>query len=120
MAQKKYIQVAKLKKTIKKFFHKLVLNGQHLVNVIDFNAELQKVIDSTPTADAVEWNAVDEIGLPLVSDEYLVMIAGAVKPTVLFFDEEDGVFLEERIDLEDDVTYEVTHWAEMPGGPANV
>jgi hypothetical protein len=117
MAENKYIEVAKLKKSVKKFFKKLVANGQHLVDVIDFNAELQKVIDAAPSADAVEWNVVDEIGLPLVSDEYLVMIAGATKPTVLCFDEEDGVFFEERMD---DVTYKVTHWAEMPGGPANV
>jgi hypothetical protein len=113
--QKKYIEIAKLKKSIKTFFKKLVANGQYLVNVIDFNTELQKVIDAAPTADAVEWNAVDKIGLPLVSDEYLVVIAGAAKPTVLCFDEDDGVFFDESCD--EDVTYKVTHWAEMPGGP---
>lgn len=115
MAQRQYIEIAKLKKYIKTFFKKLVANGQHLVDVIDFNTELQKVIDAAPTAEAVEWNAVDESGLPLASDEYLVMITGAAKPTVLCFDEDDGVFFDEICD--EDVTYKVTHWAEMPEGP---
>ena len=45
------------------------------------------------------------------------MIAHAAKPTVLCFDAEDGVFFEERIDLEDDMIYKVTHWAELPEAP---
>ncbi len=112
-----YISREKLEKAIKKYFKSLVSKGKHVVDIYDLNAELHKIIDALPQETAIEWNSVEKVGLPLVSDEYLVMIAHADKPTVLCFDAEDGVFFEERIDLDEDVTYKVTHWAELPGGP---
>ena len=112
-----YISREKLEKACKAFFYKLIEQGKDFVEVTEFNAELHKIIDSVPSEAAIEWNSVEQVGLPLVSDEYLVMIGYADKPTVLCCDAEDGVFFEERIDLEGDVTYKVTHWAELPGAP---
>lgn len=112
-----YISIEKLEKACKAFFYKLIDNGKDLVEITEFNAELHKIIEELPKSCAIEWNSVEEDGLPLVSDEYLVMIAYTDKPTVLYFDAKDGVFFEERTDLDEDVIYKVTHWAELPGKP---
>lgn len=106
-----------LSKRIKDFLCGLIENGKDVVEITEFNAELHKIIERIPGEVAIEWNDVETVGLPLVSDEYIVQIAGAKKPTVLCYDAEDKVFFEERIDLEGDATYKVTHWAELPGGP---
>ena len=105
-----------LSRRIKDFLCDLIEKGKDVVEITEFNAELHKIIERIPGEVAIEWCDA-EWELPLVSDEYIVMIAGAEKPTVLCYDAEDKVFFEERIDLEEDVTYKVTHWAEMPGGP---
>lgn len=115
--EKKIIDSQKLDRAVKGFLCGLIDKGKDVVEITEFNAELHKIIRAVPAETAIEWNSVDKVGLPLVSDEYLVMIAYADKPTVLSFDAEDGVFFEERIDLEGDVTYKVTHWAEMPMPP---
>ena len=113
-----YISREKLEKACKTFFYKLIEQGKGFVDVNEFNAELHKIINALPQEAAIEW--IDaEWELPVVSDEYIVMIAGAKEATVLSYDAEDQVFFEERIDLDEDVTYKVTHWAEMPGGPAS-
>lgn len=115
--EKKFIDSDKLSRAVKNFLCELIEKGKDVVEITEFNAELHKIIKAVPAETAIEWNDVDKVGLPLVSDEYLVMIAYADEPTVLSFDAEDGVFFEERIDLEGDVTYKVTHWAEMPKSP---
>ena len=115
--EQKYIDGKKLSGVMKDYFKALISKGHSVADIHDLNADLHKMMDMLPGATAIEWNDVEKVGLPLVSDEYIVMICGAKEPTVLSYDAEDKVFFEERIDLEDDVTYKVTHWAEMPGGP---
>ena len=115
--EKKVIDSDKLSRAVKDFLCGLIDKGKDVVEITEFNAELHKIIEKVPAEAAIEWNDVEKVGLPLVSDEYIVMIAHAAKPTVLCFDAEDGIFFEERIDLEDDVIYKVTHWAELPEGP---
>ena len=115
--ENKIINAKKLSGTMKDYFKTLISKGRSVVDIHDVNADLNKMMDMLPGAVAIEWCDVDKVGLPLVSDEYLVMICGAKKPTVLCYDAEDKVFFEERIDLDEDVTYKVTHWAEMPMGP---
>lgn len=52
--------------------------------------------------------------LPEDDDEYMVWIAGADKPTVLYFDTTEKEFFE---DTEDGcICYSVTKWAEIPRG----
>ena len=115
--EQRYVDSENLSHAIKKFLCGLIEQGKDVVEITEFNAELQKIIKAVPGVAAIEWNDVEKVGLPLVSDEYIVMICGAKEPTVLSYDAEDKVFFEERIDLDADVTYKVTHWAEMPGGP---
>jgi hypothetical protein len=50
---------------------------------------------------------------PKEADEYLVMILGATKPTVLNYDPDEEAFYEEDIDGET-IWHPVTHWAEIP------
>lgn len=114
--ERKFIDSEKLSRAVKEFLRGLIDNGKDFVEITEFNAELQKIIKAVPGVAAIEWNDVEKVGLPLVSDEYIVMICGAKEPTVLSYDAEDKVFFEERIDLDEDVTYRVTHWAELPGG----
>ena len=115
MAEKRLIDSRELSRVLKEYFCALIESGKDLVEITEFNAELQKIIGMMPTEEGIEWYDA-EWELPVVSDEYLVMIAGAKKPTVLCYDAEEQVFFEERIDLDEDVTYRVTHWAELPGG----
>ena len=110
-----FISKDKLSRAVKDFLCGLIDKGKDFVEITAFNAELHKIIEKVPAEAAIEWNAVEKVGLPLVSDEYIVMIAYADKPTVLYFDAEDGVFFEEKDD--EDVAYKVTHWAEMPEAP---
>ena len=77
----------------------------------------KKIIAAAPRVEVPCWvDAAKE--LPTEPDEYIVMIAGAEKPTVLHFDvddEGDGVWFEE---VEDSTNfYKVTHWQEMPDAP---
>ena len=58
-----------------------------------------------------------KLALPKEEDEYLVMIAGATKPTVLYYDVEEEGFYGEDDELNQE-WYPVTHWAMMPNGPA--
>ena len=116
--EKKFIDQDKLSKAVKNFLCGLIEKGKDVVEITEFNSELHKIIEKLPAEAAIEWNDVETVGLPLVSDEYIVMIAYADEPTVLSFDAEDGVFFEERIDLDEDVLYKVTHWAELPEVPA--
>ena len=115
--EQRYVDSKNLSRAIRRFLCGLIDQGKDVVEITEFNAELQKIIRRVPVAIAIEW--IDaEWELPATSDEYLVRIAYADKPTVLHYDAEDKVFFEERIDLEDDVTYKVTHWAELPEGPS--
>ena len=77
----------------------------------------KKIIAAAPRVEVPCWvDAAKE--LPTEPDEYIVMIAGAEKPTVLHFDvddEKNGVWFEE---VEDSTNfYKVTHWQEMPEKP---
>ena len=101
------------------YFKALISAGKDLVDIHDLNADIHKIMDMMPSEEGIEWYDAEK-GLPVVSDEYLVMIAYADKPTVLCYDAEEQVFFEERIDLDGDVTYRVTRWAEMPTPPAEV
>lgn len=79
----------------------------------------KKIIAAAPRVEVPCWvDAAKE--LPTEPDEYIVMIAGAEKPTVLHFDvddEKNGVWFEE---VEDSTNfYKVTHWQEMPEKPGN-
>ena len=58
-----------------------------------------------------------KLARPTEEDEYLVMIAGAKKPTVLHYDSEEEDFYEEDCNGEV-IWYPVTHWAMMPDGPS--
>lgn len=58
-----------------------------------------------------------KLAKPVEADEYLVMIAGATKPTTLWYDPDEEAFYEEEYDGEG-IWYPVTHWAMMPNGPA--
>ena len=60
------------------------------------------------------WVPFDE-AMPLEEDEYLVMIAGADKPTVLYFDTEEQAFYDERNG--ECVWYYVNYWAPLPEPP---
>ncbi len=112
--EKKYINSDKLSKAVKKFFKKLIDKGICLVDINDFNVELHKIIDKMPAAAAIEWCDI-KYELPLVSDEYIVMIEGADKPTVLNYDADECVWYEEKDGEE--IFYRVTHWAELPEAP---
>ena len=79
----------------------------------------KKIIAAAPRVEVPCWvDAAKE--LPTEPDEYIVMIAGAEKPTVLHFDvddEGDGVWFEE---VEDSTNfYKVTHWMPLPEKPGN-
>lgn len=115
--QNRLISENELSRAIKNFFIGLIEQGKNVVEITECNAEIHKLIVAMPGHEAIEWNDVEKVGLPLVSDEYIVQICGAARPTFLMFDADDKVFFEERIDLDEDVTYRVTHWAELPGGP---
>lgn len=115
--EQKFIDSEKLSRAVKNFLYELICQGKDVVEITEFNVEFHKILKAIPSEIAIEWNDVDKVGLPVVSDEYIVMIAHADKPTVLSYDAEDQVFFEERIDLDEDVTYKVTHWAELPLGP---
>lgn len=116
--QNRLISENELSRAIKNFFIGLIEQGKNVVEITECNAEIHKFIEAMPGHEAIEWNDVEKVGLPLVSDEYMVMIFGAESPTCLHFDSEDGVFFEERIDLGEEITtYRVTHWAKLPGGP---
>lgn len=101
-----------LSRRIKDFLCDLICKGKDFVEITEFNAELQKIIKAVPGVAAIEWNDVGKVGLPLVSDEYIVMIAYAEKPTVLHFDVDEQIFFHEE--MGEETLYKVTHWAEMP------
>ena len=62
----------------------------------------------------IEWIPC-KLAKPAEADEYLVMVTGAKKPTVLFYDPDEEIFYEEYGD--EVFEYPVTYWAELPGGP---
>lgn len=114
--EQRYVDSENISRAIKKFLCGLIEQGKDVVEITEFDAELQKIIRRVPVAIAIEWNDVDKVGLPVVSDEYLVRIAFADKPTVLHYDADEQVFF---CEIEDEtVYYKVTHWAELPEGPS--
>ena len=77
----------------------------------------RKIIAEAPAAPVFgQWISAEQP--PAEADEYIVMIAGAVRPTVLFFahnEDGEGEWLEE---VEDGTNfYKVTHWMALPEGP---
>ncbi len=69
------------------------------------------VIDTAPTAEIYgQWISIEERP-PAVSDEYIVVIAGADKSTCLYYDADEGVWFDER---EEENTYRVTKWMPLP------
>lgn len=113
--EKKFIDSDKLSRAVKDFLCGLIEKGKDVVEITEFNAELRKIIEAVPAETAIEWNDVENVGLPVVSDEYIVMIAYAEKPTVLHYDVDEQVFFHEE--MGETVYYKVTHWAEMPEAP---
>lgn len=113
--EQRYVDSENLSHAIKKFLCGLIEQGKDVVEITEFNAELQKIIRRVPVAIAIEWiDAARE--LPVVSDEYLVRIAYADKPTVLHYDADEQMFF---CEIEGEtVYYKVTHWAELPEGPS--
>ncbi len=77
--------------------------------------KLEELLDGGTAGKGIEW-ILYKAAKPTELDEYLVMIAGATKPTTLFYDPEEEMFYEEGSDLEP-IYYPVTHWAELPEGP---
>ena len=65
-------------------------------------------------AYGIEWIPC-KLAKPAEADEYLVMVAGAKKPTVLFYDPDEEIFYEEYGD--EVFEYPVTYWAELPEAP---
>ena len=63
----------------------------------------------------IEWIPF-KAAKPTEDDEYLVMVAGAEKPTTLWYDPDEEAFYEEGFDGEA-IWYPVTHWAMLPVGP---
>lgn len=110
----KYVNAEKLSIIIKKLFKKLMDKGTSLVDIHDFNVELHRILDKMPAAAAVEWCDAN-IERPLVSDEYIVKIMYADKPTVLHYDADEDVWYTEYDGEE--IRYRVTHWAELPEAP---
>lgn len=111
----KFIDQEKLSRAVKDFLCGLIDKGKDVVEITEFNFEFMKMLDTIPSEIAIEW--IDaEWELPAVSDEYIVRIAYADKPTVLHYDADEQVFF---CEVEDEtVLYKVTHWAEMPKYPA--
>ena len=78
----------------------------------------KKIIDEAPAAPVFgQW--IDAVKQPPTEpDEYIVMIAGAASPTVLYFahnEEGVGEWFEE---IEDSTNfYKVTHWMALPAAP---
>ena len=113
--ENKVINAKKLSAFLKDYFKALISKGKDIVDINDLNVDIHKAIEMLPSEATIEWNSVEKVGLPLVSDEYLVMIAHADKPTVLHYDAEEQVFFHE---VEGEaVLYKVSYWAELPGGP---
>ena len=110
----KYVNAEKLSIIIKKRFKKLIDQGIYLVDINEFNKELYRILDKMPAAAAVEWCDI-KYELPLASDEYIVMIEGADKPTVLNYDADECVWYAEHEGEE--IFYRITHWAELPEAP---
>ena len=75
----------------------------------------RKIIREAPAAEIFgQWiNAQEQ--LPGKSDEYIVMIAGAEQPSVLWYDTEEKTFFEETV--EETIYYRVTHWMALPDPP---
>ena len=114
MGNKRLIDSRELPRILKDYFKALISAGKDLVDINDLNADIHKIIDMMPSEEGIEWYDAEK-GLPLVSDEYLVRIAYADKPTVLHYDADEQVFF---CEIEDEtVYYKVTHWAEMPKSP---
>lgn len=116
MAEKRLIDSRELSRVLKDYFKALISAGKNPVDINDLNVDIHKIMDMMPSEEGIEWHDAT-VELPVESDEYIVMIGYADKPTVLCYDAEDKVFFEERIDLDGDVTYKVTHWAIMPMSP---
>ena len=112
--EQKYIDSEKLSKAVKKFLINLIDKGKDFVEITEFNAKLHKIIEKVPAATAIEWCDI-KYELPLASDEYIVMIEGADKPTVLNYDADECVWYAEHEGEE--IFYCVTHWAELPSAP---
>lgn len=77
----------------------------------------KKIINEAPAAPVFgQWIPAEQP--PERADEYIVMIDGAVAPTVLFYDVDDegaGVWFEEVVDSTN--FYSVTHWMALPAAP---
>lgn len=70
------------------------------------------IIDREPTAEVYgQWIAMEERP-PAVSDEYIVMIAGAKKSTCLYYDADEGVWFDESGSGEH--IFCVTKWMPLP------
>ena len=80
----------------------------------DCASELLLVLADKLEALSERWIDV-KCAVPARDDEYLVIVCGSDKPTVLYFDTEENGFYEEDGDGEP-IWYSVTHWAELPSG----
>lgn len=72
----------------------------------------KKIIREAPTAEVYgQWISMEERP-PAVSDEYIVMIAGADNSTCLYYDAEEKMWFEEREGYTN--VYKVTKWMPLP------
>ena len=72
----------------------------------------KKIIREAPTAEVYgQWISMEERP-PAVSDEYIVMIAGAKKSTCLYYDRDEGVWFDESGSGEH--VFCVTKWMPLP------
>lgn len=87
--------------------------------ILALASKLEEMLGANSADNGIEWIPF-KAAKPTEDDEYLVMVAGAEKPTALWYDSDEETFYEET-DVSGEleiVFYPVTHWAMLPVGPA--
>ena len=103
--------------TEKKYIDAEAWLGQCNKSWMNYNLA-KKIIAEAPAAPVFgQWiDAAKQ--LPAEADEYIVMIAGACSPTVLYYTENEDGEGEWYTETEDSTNfYKVTHWMALPEAP---